>query len=138
MGTNCAKWFEAVCSTLLIKSAERRAPSAERRAPSAERRAPSAERRAPSAERRAPSDRPPPRRGGHRTFETASAARLPAARPDVPAGHPGPCAHRGSPAESARPWAAIHHFHNPPNCEAPGIARGVQTPCRAGSRPAIA
>ena len=52
----CAKWWEAVCSTLtLIKSAERRAPSAERRAPSAERRAPSAERRAPSAERRAPS-----------------------------------------------------------------------------------
>ena len=54
MGSNCAKWLEAVCATL-IKSAERRAPSAECRAPSAERRAPSAERRAPSAERRAPS-----------------------------------------------------------------------------------
>ncbi len=54
MGLICAKWLEAVCSTL-TKSAERRAPSAERRAPSAERRAPSAERRAPSAERRAPS-----------------------------------------------------------------------------------
>ena len=48
MGTICAKWWEAVCSTFTLI----RAPSAERRAPSAERRAPSAERRAPSAERR--------------------------------------------------------------------------------------
>ena len=35
-----------------------------------------------------PPDRLPPRRGGHRTFETASAARLPAARSDVPAAIP--------------------------------------------------
>ena len=94
MGTICAKWWEAVCSTFtLVKSAERRAPSAERRAPSAERRAPSAERRAPSAEamtaprarerRRPPSppDRRPPRRGGGSSSHTYAVSANGSARP---------------------------------------------------------
>ena len=71
MVSNCAKWLEVVCATL-IKSAERRAPSAERRAPSAE--AMTAPRAREQADPPSPPDRLPPRRGGSPSSKTASAA----------------------------------------------------------------
>ena len=83
MVSNCAKWLEVVCATLIKSAERRRAPSAERRAPSAERRAPSAEAMtAPRAREQAdppsPPDRLPPRRGGSPSSKTASAAARPA------------------------------------------------------------
>ena len=75
MVSNCAKWLEVVCATL-IKSAERRAPSAERRAPSAE--AMTAPRAREQADPPSPPDRRPPRRGGSPSSKTYSAAARPA------------------------------------------------------------
>ena len=112
----CAKWWEAVCSTLtLIKSAERRAPSAERRAPSAERRAPSAERRAPSAERRAPSAE---RRAPSAERRAPSAERrAPSAERRAPsAERRAPSAERRAPSAERRAPSAERRAPTSPRC----------------------
>ena len=64
MGSNCAKWLEAVCATV-IKSAERRAPSAE---------AMTAPRAREPSDPPAPPDRRPPRRGGGSSPSTYAAS----------------------------------------------------------------
>ena len=116
MVSNCAKWLEVVCATL-IKSAERRAPSAERRAPM-----PSAERAREQADPPSPPDRRPPRRGG-RPFLKDRIRRRPAGGfPQRPIPPPAGCA-----ALSAQDGA--------PSSPPPGSRQSCWRPASPSRRP---
>ena len=88
MGTNCAKWLEAVCATLIKSAGAMTAPRARE------------QNRPPS-----PPDRLPPRRGGRPSSRTCSAAGRPAGLARLGGAAPPPprpCAGRRGAARALR------------------------------------